>query len=536
MSRVLFTGGPIVTFEGAPATALAIDNDRIVAIGDHAREAFATFDEVVQLAGRPLLPAFRDGHAHPIHAGINRNALDLTGVSTLDEVLRRVGEWARTHPDDPWIVGHCYSPPLLPGGIGRREWLDKVCADRPVVLYPTDYHAMWANSAALALGGVTAETPNPPLGEIARDPDGSPVGMLLEFGAMDLVQLRMPATSSATFARGLTEAMSCLSMEGIVWAQDASVGMEEFEAYVEGARAGAMTCRINNAFRADPLLWTTQRPTFAGARDALALDAVASAWVGARTVKFFADGVIEAGTGFLLEPYEDAPHTCGLPNWTAEGLKEAVRAFDADGFQIHIHAIGDAGVRMALDAIEHAAQMNGARDRRPVIAHTQLVHPADRSRFAPLGVVANFEPLWAQLDESQLDLTIPRIGPDRSALQYPIASLAATGAPISFGSDWPVSSHRPLDGLAVAVTRRNSRGEPIDGWLPEERMSILEAIRAYTAGSAYQAFDDDAGALRVGARADLVVLDRDITAIAGDEVPDAVVDETWVGGEPVFRR
>jgi predicted amidohydrolase YtcJ len=213
-----------------------------------------------------------------------------------------------------------------------------------------------------------------------------------------------------------------------------------------------------------------------------------------------------------------------------------VRTFDADGFQIHIHAIGDAGVRMALDAIEHAAQMNGARDRRPVIAHTQLVHPADRVRFAPLGVIANFEPLWAQLDSSQLDLTIPRLGPDRSALQYPIASLAATGAPVSFGSDWPVSSHRPLDGLAVAVTRRNRRGEPIDGWLPEERMSILQAIHAYTAGSAYQAFDDEAGALRVGARADVVVLDRDITAIAGDEVPDALVDETWVAGRAVYRR
>lgn len=536
MARVLFTGGPIITFNGAPATALAIDGGRIVAIGDQAAEAFATFDEVVKLDGRPLLPAFRDGHAHPIHAGVNRNELDLTGVGSLDEVLRRVGEWAQTHPADPWIVGHCYAPPLLPSGIGRCEWLDAVCADRPVVLYPTDYHALWANSAALAIGDVNAATPEPPQGEIVRHADGRPVGMLLEFGAMDLIQRHMPPVSPATFARGLKEAMRCLSMEGIVWAQDASVAFEEFDAYVAGAHEGALTCRINNAFRAEPQKWVAQRPTFVNARDALVLDPVASTWVDARTVKFFADGVIEAGTGFLLEPYEDAPHTCGLPNWTAEGLKEAVRAFDADGFQIHIHAIGDAGIRMALDAIEHATRMNGERDRRPVIAHTQLVHPADRRRFAPLGVIANFEPLWAQLDGSQLDLTIPRLGPERSTLQYPIASLAASGAHVSFGSDWPVSSHRPLDGLAVAVTRRNARGEPVDGWLPEERMSILSAIHAYTAGSAYQAFDDDAGALRVGARADLVVLDRDITAIAGDEVPDALVDETWVGGNVVFRR
>jgi predicted amidohydrolase YtcJ len=226
----------------------------------------------------------------------------------------------------------------------------------------------------------------------------------------------------------------------------------------------------------------------------------------------------------------------GGPIVTVEGLKESVRTFDADGFQIHIHAIGDGGVRMALDAIEHAARLNGPRDRRPVIAHTQLVHPTDRARFAEVGVIANFEPLWARLDPSQVELTVPRIGPERAALQYPIATIARLGAPVSFGSDWPVSSHRPLDGLAVAVTRQNADGEPVDGWVPEERIPILQAIHAYTAGSAFQAFDDDAGTLAVGARADVVVLDRDITAISGAEVADAAVDETWMNGVQVFRR
>ena len=178
----------------------------------------------------------------------------------------------------------------------------------------------------------------------------------------------------------------------------------------------------------------------------------------ANTVKFFADGVIESGTGFLLEPYADCTpttvHRCGLPNWSPDGLAEAVRAFDADGFQIHIHAIGDGGVRMSLDAIEFAQRHNGPRDRRPVIAHTQLVHPDDQARFAPLGVIANFEPLWAAYDEFMEQLALPRLGPARTALQYPIGSMVRSGARISFGSDWPVSSHRPLDGLAVAVTRR----------------------------------------------------------------------------------
>ena len=536
MSRVLFTNGPIITSDGQPATSIAVEDDRIVAIGGDAAAGSASFDQVIQLNGRAVVAAFRDGHAHPLHAGINRTELDLTEVTSYDAIIDRVRQWATTHPDDRWIVGHCYAPPLLPGGMGRAEWLDAVCSDRPVVLYPTDYHALWANSAALATGNLTASTPEPALGVIVRDGDGRPTGMLLEHGAMELVEAHMPPISRSTRERGLVEAMHALSSEGIVWCQDAVVGLEELDVYADGARRGVLTCRINAAFKADPVTWTLQRTGFIEARQAAEADTATSAWVTARTVKFFADGVIEAGTGFLLEPYENAPHSCGLPNWSAEGLKEAVRTFDADGFQIHIHAIGDAGVRIALDAIEHAARLNGPRDRRPVIAHTQLVHPQDRARFASLGVIANFEPLWACLDASQVDLTMPCLGPARSSLQYPIATLARLGARVSFGSDWPVSSHRPLDGLAVAVTRRNSKGEPVDGWVPEERISILQAIDAYTAGSAFQAFDDDAGTLTVGARADLVVLDRDITAIAGDEVPGANVDETWVGGTQVFRR
>ena len=257
-------------------------------------------------------------------------------------------------------------------------------------------------------------------------------------------------------------------------------------------------------------------------------------WCSARTVKFFADGVIEMGTGFLVEPYTDAPHTCGLPNWTAAELAEAVTAFDEAGFQIHIHAIGDGGVRMALDAIGAAAARNGARDRRPVIAHTQLVQPDDRMRFATLGVIANFEPLWACLDPMMEQLTIPRLGPERSALQYPIASIANTGAPISFGSDWPVSSMHPLHGLAVAVTRQNHDGRPADGWLPEERLPILQALAAYTAGTAYQGFEDGTGgAIVVGRRADLCALSADISAIAGNEVAGVAVTGTWTGGREV---
>lgn len=514
---------------------MAVADGRIVATGVEAMTWRASFDRVVELEGRLLLPAFRDGHAHPLHAGMNRLGLDFTGLTTLDDTLEALRRWRLDHPDEQWIVGHCYNPSILPDGRGRAEWLDSVCPDRPVTLYPTDHHALWANSAAMAAADITADSPEPPLGEIVRDPDGSPIGMFLEFGGMELFDAYEPAIDRTTQDRGLVEAMRALSAEGIVWAQDASVTVDELDVYLDGARAGVATCRINTAFRADPKHWLDQRDGFLAGRRSTE-DPATRDLVTANTVKFFADGVIEAGTGFLLEPYEDAPHSCGLPNWSAEGLSEAVRRFDADGFQIHIHAIGDAGVRMALDAIEHAERDNGARDRRPVIAHTQLVHPDDRPRFAALGVIANFEPLWAQHDDAMIDLTFPRLGPQRSALQYPIGTLLRQGAPVSFGSDWPVSSHRPLDGLSTAVTRVNAKGEPVGGWLPEERVPIAEAIAAYTAGSAHQAFDDDAGHLAVGQRADLVVLDRDITAVAGEEIPDAHVDQTWLAGTLVYER
>ncbi|MDW3212543.1 MAG: amidohydrolase [Ilumatobacteraceae bacterium] len=536
MTSVLFRGGPVVTFDGGPVpNAVAVSGGRIVAVGDEAERWRASFDRVVELDGRPLLPAFRDGHAHPLHAGTNRLSLDFTGISTLDGTLDALRRWRVDHSDEAWVVGRCYDPSILPDAFGRAEWLDAACPDRPVTLYPTDNHAVWANSAAMAAAGITADTPEPPLGEIVRDGDGAPIGMFLEFGGMGLFDGHVPTIGTDTQHRGLAKAIRLMSMEGIVWAQDASVRLDELDVYLDRARAGA-PCGFNAAFRADPATWRRQRDGFVEGRRRAKADGGRPAAVSANTIKFFADGVIEAGTGYLLEPYEDAPHSCGLPNWSAEGLAEAVRAFDADGFQIHVHAIGDAGVRMALDAIEHAARQNGRRDRRPVIAHTQLVHPADRPRFVALGVIANFEPLWAQHDDSMLDLTFPRLGPQRSALQYPIGTLARSGAPISFGSDWPVSSHRPLDGLATAVTRLNARGEPFGGWLPEERIPILQAIRAYTKGSAYQAFDDDVGEIAVGQRADLIVLDQDITAIAGEEIAGAQVDQTWLAGAPVYER
>jgi predicted amidohydrolase YtcJ len=363
----------------------------------------------------------------------------------------------------------------------------------------------------------------------ARRPDGSPLGTLREWQACDLVLDLVPAKSPGELAEGLAEAGRTMAAAGITWVQDAWVEPSMVEAYLEADRRGTLAFRANLAFRADPGTWREQRAVFAELRRRFS----GARLVTAGTVKFFADGVIEGGTAAMLAPYEDAPHSCGMPVWEPAALAEAVAAFDADGFQVHIHAIGDLGVRASLDAIERAVRENPGRDRRPVIAHTQLVDPSDLPRFAQLGVVANFEPLWAQLDPLQTELTIPRIGSDRAALQYPMGTLLRLGTRLSFGSDWPVSSHEPLLGIQTATTRRTLSGS--EPWIPGERLAVEDALRAQTSGVAYQAFAEHRwGTLAEGMEADLVWLGGDPRTADPGDIHRIPVLGTWLAGSPTY--
>jgi predicted amidohydrolase YtcJ len=528
----VFRNGSVLRADGRTGHALAVRAGRVAAVDDDALDLAGT---VVDLDGGLLLPAFRDGHVHPLWGGVDLGRLPLDACADVDAVLRAIADHAAAHPDLSWIVGGPYRADVPPGGRAEATWLDAVVADRPVALFANDYHTMWVNSRALELAGIDASTPEPELGVIVRHPDGTPTGTLIESGAMSLVERLIPHPTDEEVQAGLLRGLDHLAGLGIGWVQEAAATVGDGAAYLQAARAGTLTVRANIAWRAEPATWTTRLDRFSEMRAEIEREPACAGLLSARTVKFFADGVIEQGTGHVLDPYEDAPHSCGLPNWSTEELGEAVVAADAAGFQVHVHAIGDGGVRMALDAVAAARASAGHRDRRPVIAHTQLVHPDDLPRFAQLGVIANFEPLWAQLDEVMLELTIPRLGPARSALQYPIRSLASTGASLSFGSDWPVTDASPLAGLAVAVTRQTPEGEPEGGWLPEERVPILDAIAAYTRGAAHQAFDDDRGTLEVGAPADLVLVDTDITAVAGDEVADASVVGLWSEGRELWR-
>ena len=535
MSSTLFTGGTIWTGDG-DTDALLVTDGVVTATGRAAQRDDA---HVVDLGGGVLMPSFGDGHAHPLYGGLEAVGPAVRACDSVDEIVTAVRRYAEAHPDEEWIVGASYDGSLAPNGLFDARWLDAAVPDRPVVLRAWDYHTLWCNSAALQRAGITADTPDPPLGEIPHREDGSVLGTLREWGATDLMMRVMPARDEQVRIAALGTAADYYAARGVTWVQDAWVEPADVETYAAAARQDALRMRFNLALYADPRHFDEQVTQFAEQRRLA--EAAGNELLTAHTVKFFADGVVENETGALLAPYCSGLHSHsgdnrGMRNWEGDALAEAACRVDELGLQIHIHAIGDAAVRQALDAIDEVVRRNGPRDRRPVIAHAQLVDDADIDRFARLGVIPNMQPLWAQLDSLMTVLTIPRLGQERADRQYRIATLQRSGAALSFGSDWPVSSGAPLDGIAVAVSRRTADGEPEGGWTPQEILPVEQALSAYTAAVAAQAFAENRwGRMLPGAAADLVWLDRDPRRTAPLELPHVGVRATYLQGEPVYE-
>lgn len=513
--------------------AVAVRDGHIIAV-DAAALALggAPGAVVVEVGDGILLPAFADGHAHPLLAGLEQHGPRISDAVSVAAVVAEVARFAAEHPDEPWVRGASYDPALAPDGLFDARWLDEAVPDRPVVLRAADYHTVWVNTPALELAGIDDTTPDPPLGEIARRADGSPLGTLREWGAVDLVLDRAGPHPLDVRVAALEDATRHLASLGITWVQDAWVEADDVEAYLAASAQGRLHTAVDLALYADPRRGPAQVDLLVGLRDRVSRHG--DPLLTAQTVKLFADGVIEGATAALLEPYAGA--ACahrGMLVWEPAALAEIVSVVDAHGFQVHVHAIGDRAVRVALDAIEAAIVANGPRaQRRPVLAHVQLIDEADRPRLAALGVVANAEPLWAQLDDVMEALTVPRLGEPRASRQYPWATLRDLGARLSFGSDWPVSSADPLAGIAVACSRQTDERIPASGWTPHERLSLAAALTAYTAGTAHQA-GRSAGTLEVGNDADLVMLDRDPFSIDDPRDLDAVrVTRTWLRGTP----
>jgi predicted amidohydrolase YtcJ len=437
---------------------------------------------------------------------------------------------------------------LFEGGIPTAEQLDAVVGDRPVFLVNRDVHGAWANARALELAGITRDTPDPTDGRIERTSDGEPVGMLQE-GAMALVDRVAPPVRMEDQLTGIELAQEYLHSLGLTAWQEAIVGTypgvpDCFEAYLAAATSGKLTGRVAGALWFERGRGLDQLEGFMERR-ARAESEDPSGRFRAGSVKIMYDGVCENFTAAMLEPYEagstgehDAAHTTGLAYFDAEELKGFVAGLDAEGFQVHFHAIGDRAVRDVLDAAEGASRR---AENRHHAAHLQVVHPDDLARFRRLGVTANAQMLWAQLDGQMTELTIPFLGEERAAQQYPWEGLRSAGANLAAGSDWPVSTPDPLEQIHVGVNRMASPGYAYgneggsEPFLPSERLPLDAAIRAFTAGSAYVNHLDDTGSIRVGNLADLVVLDRDLFAAPPEEIGEARVLMTFVDGAQVYE-
>ncbi|WP_030442348.1 amidohydrolase [Actinoplanes subtropicus] len=524
---LVFHGGPVFTDGTRHHDPVAVRNGRIVGVGD-VTELIGPQTQPVDLQGRLLLPGFQDAHIHAVMGGVELGLCDLTGTVDLAEYLRRITTYAADHPDEEWIVGGGWSMESFEGGVPTTDLLDRVVPDRPVYLINRDHHAAWVNGRALDLAGITADTPDPANGRIDRRPDGTPIGALQE-GAMDLVTV--PRTTPETRLEGLLRAQRLLHGLGITAWQDAMVcatnGYDDIsDAYLTAATTGKLTATVVGALWWDRDRDAGQIPELIEKRARLTVGRLRC-----DSVKLMLDGIAENFTAAMTEPYRDScghiTKNRGLSFIDPERLPAYVTALSENGFQPHFHALGDRAVRDALNALE---AVNG--DTRPHLAHLQVVHPDDIPRFKQLGATANLQPYWAAHEPQMDDLTIPFLDPALAARQYPFGDLHRSGARLAGGSDWPVSTPDPLQGIHVAVNRVH-HGDDRESFLPDQKLDLRTALTAYTSGSAYVNRLDDTGSIRPGFRADLIVLDRDVFAAPPLEIGDARVELTFVDGRLV---
>jgi len=531
---LVFLNGRIYTVDDdrSWAQSVAVSNGRISYVGSDelASEFVGTDTTVIDLRGRMMLPAFQDAHIHPISSGMDAAACDLSDLPGLPEYRSTIAAYASANPDETWILGGGWSMAVFgPGAMPSRNILDELVSDRPVYLSSADGHTGWANSVALRIAGISRETPDPVDGRIDRDPEtGEPIGSLQE-GAMSLVTKHIPTTTPAKREAGLRYTIEMLNAYGITSIQDAIVGPEELETYASLDSRGELTLRVVAA------LWWDREHDEQQIAALLALrESFTDGRVRPTTVKIMLDGVMENYTAAMLEPYLVAGGTRGIPMIDPESLKQIVTALDAEDFQVHFHAIGDAAIRQSLDAVETARLENGPRGNRHHVSHLQVIDPADIPRFKKLEVIANFQPLWAYADKYITELTIPFIGEERTRWMYPIRSVEAAGGMIAFGSDWSVSSANPFQQIETAVTRQAATGEAEEVFIPEERISVATAIAAFTINAAFvNRHEQNTGSIEVDKFADLIVLDQDLFEIAPADISNTRALLTLLEGEVV---
>lgn len=524
------------------AEAVAIRDGKITAVGNLAdlETMVGPATNVVSQPGGMVLPGFQDAHVHPLTSGIDQFDCNLdTSEETPQAYVSQVADCVQAMGDRSWISGGGWSVTAFqPSGIPNRALLDAVVSDKPAVFFSIDGHTGWVNSKALEIAGITAETPDPPNGRIDRDSiTGEPVGSLQE-SAMDLVRQHLPPPPRSQLDKGMRYAIDYLNSFGITSMQEANANIdphdpyEMLETYRRFADSGELT--LNAVIS---LGWDNDK----GLEQIHALEAARDKYNGGllntNTVKIFLDGVVEPSTAALLEDYADQPGYKGELQVAPDTLNEAVARLDEAGFQVHIHVIGDGAVRAALDAFEIARARNGVTNGRHHLAHVQFVDPADIARFAELNVTATFSALWAIEDDYLTELTLPRVGPERYRWTYPINSILQAKGRIAFGSDWNVSSPDPLLAIETAITRVEPMKHQTPAFMPQERITLEEALAAATINPAYvNHLDNHTGSIETGKEANITILDTNLFEVEPSFISNAKVVSTLFRGMVVYTR
>lgn len=507
------------------AEAIASRGDEIIVVGTNADVDAVTGDdtEVISVPGSMLVPGFIDTHVHFISSGAGLASVQLRDAATPEEFAARIGAFAESIEPGEWIRHGDWDHEMWGGELPRRDWIDALTPDNPVWVYRLDGHMALANSLALELAGIDADSPEIDGGTIVRYADGRPTGILKD-NAMMPVETAIPEAAAAKLDREAAAAMQHVAGNGVTSVHDMA-GWESLATYQRAHRSGDLLTRIYSVV---PLRdW--QR-----LRDEIANHGKGDEWLRIGGLKGFMDGSLGSHTAAMLEPFTDAPDDKGFLINELDDLREWVTGADAAGLQVMVHAIGDSAIRDLLNIYLEVVETNGERDRRFRMEHAQHIAPEDIARFAIQDVVASMQPYHA-IDDGRWAEKV--IGPERAKTTYAFRSLIDAGARVAFGSDWSVAPATPIDGIYAAVTRRTLDGANPDGWVAEQKVTVEQALHAYTTVAAYASFEEDIkGTLKPGMLADFVLLDRDLTTIPAASIRDTQILRTVVAGETVYER
>ncbi len=528
------------------AEAVAIREGRILAVGSARQIARyrGPSTKTLDARGRLVLPGFIDSHIHFVEGSLAMSRVKLDDTKSVAEIQQVVREFAQSHPatspDSAWITGRGWSyPEFAPSGMPHKKFLDQVIPDRPVLLEGFDGHTYWANSKALQMAGITRDTPDPLNGRILHDPDGEPTGALQEAAGglvTRIVPKATPAERMAAMQAGMVEANRAGLTRVIICGNDTPGGNDAdfFREYEQLAREGKLTLRFSLSIYAAPE--DDHAADVARAERVLQLHPRGDDWIAAGAVKMFLDGVIEGHTAAMLGPYGDDPKQFGSLHWDPEQYRKTVADLDRHGIQVYTHAIGDRAVRVALDAYEFAAAQKHTQDLRHRIEHIETITAEDIPRFGKLGAIASFQPLHAYPDEDTLGPWLTNAGHQREPRAWAWQSIARGGGRLAFGSDWPVVTLNPWQGIQNAVTRQTREGKPAGGWVPEQRVTVAQAVEAYTLGAAFSGHREQyEGTIEPGKLADLIVVSQDIFQVDPHSIAATEVLITMVGGKIVYQ-